>query len=276
MQLGLRVHAAILWTAAAILTPSLADEVVLRTGGVLEGKAFHENGQVRIELETGSIVVPESAVERIVPGPAPADVKAAERTARLQHVTERIASVGLDDAQGLYRIAGDARLAGHPEDEVRSVLGLVLGADPNHAGAREDLGETLYDGRWRPQEEARWLEERRRAADMRERGFVQVDGVWVTRAEADWDEREAEWAELADALEAELDGAAAESSDLAQRLAATEQELAAARAEALMLEDEVHGLECRVADLENRVGHLDGELGACLAELAAVPECDSD
>jgi len=203
---------------------ALADEVVLKNGNRLLGKAFREGSTVRIELDEGVVGVPVSLVEHIVSGMSPAELREQERHERLVWLDWHVDRVDPGDAQALYRIAEDASRQGFPADEVHSVLGLVLGADPDHAGARADLGEVLYDGRWVSREEARRLADLAHDRDMRERGFVLHHGEWLKPQEIDLRLLEQSWRRALDRVEADL-GATREA------LRAAEQDVAALAAD---------------------------------------------
>ena len=195
---------------AANAVPSLGDEIVLKSGGKLMGKAFREEGRVRVELEEGVLIFPEEVVVRIVPGISPAELKARMRQSRLDWVDQRLATAGLEDAQRLYSIAENARHAGFPEEEVRTVLGLVLGADADHAGARFDLGEVRYEGRWVTRAQARELAREDHAREMRSGGFILYDDEWLMPPEIDWREHQKEWQRAIDIAESQRDDALGE------------------------------------------------------------------
>lgn len=262
---------AVLWLDVLFVAGSLAlaDEVVLKSGGRVRGKAVQADGQVRVELESGTVAFPESYVERVIPGTPPAEIKARERRERRAWLQDRLAAVDRGDAQALYSLARAARGAGFPEEEVREVLGLVLGADPDHAGARFDLGEELYGGRWVSREEAHRLERRDHAAEMRARGYVDLNGVWMPRDEAEWRLQQRECAATIEDLESSLDEcdlAVRERDTEALELAQDVSDLEAELEDGLSRESEL--LE-EIEELENKLKRLRWEVHACAVQLEA-------
>ena len=271
---------AVLWFEVLFVGASfaVADEVVLKNGGRILGKAVRVDGQVRVEMESGTVAFPETYVDRVIPGIAPVEIKARELRERRAWVESRLDGIDMADAQAVYAVVRDARASGFPEPEVRDLLGFVLGADPDHAGARFDLGEERYDGRWVTREEARRLEWRDHAEEMRVHGFVEMRGVWMTPEEADWKQREGEWEEQLYEMEVELadaerlvDARQSEVLELESRVAELEQELQIALDERDELEAEVEKLESVATRLRYEVHALAGELDACRRELADVP-----
>ncbi len=73
-----------------------------------------------------------------------------------------------------------------PEKTAEEILKRVISFYPNHAGARKDLGQTLYNNQWMETKAAKELEERDFAARMRERGFMLYEGTWMKPDEANW------------------------------------------------------------------------------------------
>lgn len=244
--------------------PSPADEVILKTGGRLFGTAHREAGWVRVELEQGGVAFPESVVEAVIPGISPAQRKVERRAQRLAWLEARLAATDPANAQMFYRIAEDARRRGFPESELRVILGMTLGADPDHAGARADLGHVRYRGRWLPDERAEQIERRDYAREMREAGWILDRGEWVTPTESEWRHRESRWRAIVSEIETERDRLRRERDGLAALLTSTESELAGAGARIRWLEGDVDRLECDVANLR-------GELGACELALASMP-----
>ncbi|MBI4614606.1 MAG: hypothetical protein HY720_13430 [Planctomycetes bacterium] len=173
----------------ALTSLSPADDVYMKNGGVFRGKATPSGDEVEIDLGYGTIRVALADVDRIVSCPSPLEEKAAREAERKRLLDERLALAGKTDAQALYAVALWARQEKYDEGTVRGVLALVLGADPDHAGARTDLGDVRYGARWLPASEAERLEARDHAERMRAQGFVWFDGQWMPEGEAKWQER---------------------------------------------------------------------------------------
>lgn len=149
--------------AALANAPTLADEVILRGGGVLRGVVV-ERTEARVVVETGPgrVTLPMSRVERVVEG----------RTA-LEGFRERAAELPAGDADGwaaLARWAAERELA----TQAREAWRRVLAFDPEDAEANRALGRVLLDGVWMDEAEA-----------YRARGYVLAEGRWLTPAEHD-------------------------------------------------------------------------------------------
>lgn len=69
--------------------------------------------------------------------------------------------------------------------ESKRIYEAVLKIEPDHAKAHEALGNVLHEGKWVAKQE---LEERLKQAllaEMTAKGLVEVDGVWVDKADVD-------------------------------------------------------------------------------------------
>lgn len=146
----------------AVASPGRADEVLLRSGTKIEGKAKREGDSVVIRVESGEIRLPAETVERIEKSESSSEV--AER---------RRAALDPRDVRGRLQLAAYCREHGLPATE-RALLQEVLELEPNHAQARRLLGYERDGSGWvsrsqqqqqaRAAEEAAWLERQRALA----------------------------------------------------------------------------------------------------------------
>lgn len=150
--------------AAAILAPAsraLADTLVFKGGGELEGDAVRDGPSWRVTLPSGALaIVPAGDVDHVVTG----------ATFRDEYI-RRLNAVDRTDADGLYRLGLFCTDHGL-RAEARVLFGQAIDAVPNHEGARAALNEVFQDGEWLPREEA-----------LRRRGQVPWNGKWVTPEE---------------------------------------------------------------------------------------------
>ncbi len=105
---------------------------------------------------------------------------------RRQVFDARLAATDRHDAAALWETALWARRQGHADDVVRGVLELVIGLAPDHAAAREALGQALHRGQWLPAGEVGRILAAEKAEAMRREGFVLFDGEWMKADEARW------------------------------------------------------------------------------------------
>ncbi|MBI4565607.1 MAG: hypothetical protein HY716_13010 [Planctomycetes bacterium] len=148
---------------AILAGPAVADEVKLRTGGSIVGIAREEGDRVVVELPIGTIAVPRSDVIEIIPG----------RTL-LHAYEEKFAEIqDRRDPEAFYRLAQWAKTNGISR-HVEPLLQHVLSLDPDHEGAREDLGFVRDDGRWLTRSEY-----------LKEQGYVEFRGTWMEAEDRD-------------------------------------------------------------------------------------------
>lgn len=154
-------RAAITLVAAALAATTAADEVVLRSGGRLDGVVVERTrDRVVVEMGPGRVTMPASQVERIVEG----------RSA-LEEFRERAGVLEPGDTEGweaLARWAADHDL----QTQSREAWRRVLAGDSSHPEANTALGRVQVNGAWMGSDEA-----------YRARGYVQIDGRWVTPTE---------------------------------------------------------------------------------------------
>lgn len=162
-------------------TPLAADQVFLKGGGQLTGVVVERSASsVVIEVAPGRLTIPASRVERIVEGQSP-----------LATFQARAAALAPGDAAGWVALA-DWALERGMQTQARAAFERAVAIDPDNAGARRGLGESLIDGRWLGDADAH-----------RARGFVQFQGEWVTPAEREAEIRAQEADAAASASRAE-------------------------------------------------------------------------
>ena len=138
-----------------------ADEIVMRTGGRIEGVIVDQTPtSVVVDTAPGRVTLPMSRVARVV-----------RSRSTLDAWRERSASLDSGDVQGWASLARWAEQAGLGT-QANEAWGRVLLSEPGNAEANRALGRTQVDGAWLPEDEA-----------YRARGFVRFDGRWVSRAE---------------------------------------------------------------------------------------------
>jgi hypothetical protein len=149
--------------ATLVLLPgvSRADEVFTRGGGQISGEIVERRADaIVVDVGGGTIGLPISYIERIVPGPSPMAV--------YRQKAQRLAA---DDTAGWFALARWAR-----EQDLRTqadeALGRVLAIDPDHVAARQALGYVKVGERWMTREEGN-----------RAQGLVSFEGQWMTPAE---------------------------------------------------------------------------------------------
>jgi hypothetical protein len=145
---------------AIALLPAVAraDQVFTRGGGLIEGEIVERRtDSIVVDIGGGTIGLPLTYVERIVPGASPA--------ARFRARAERLAP---DDAAGWLALGHWAR-----QQELRSQANdaflQVLSQDPGNARAHHALGHVRVGDQWMTRDEG-----------YRARGLVSYDGRWMT------------------------------------------------------------------------------------------------
>jgi hypothetical protein len=138
-----------------------ADQVFTRGGGLLEGEIVERRtDSIVVDIGGGTIGLPLSYVERIVPGASPA--------ARFRARAERLPP---DDVAGWLALGRWAR-----QQDLRSQAGEaflhVLSQDPGNPAAHQALGHVKVGGEWMAPDDAN-----------RARGLVSYDGRWMTADE---------------------------------------------------------------------------------------------
>jgi hypothetical protein len=182
----------------AISGVAKADRTYLVGGTVLEGKAKRVGQKVVVEIESGEISLPASAVERIEKG---------EST--VSRFDARYAALRPGDTKARLDLADYCRDHDMRAREHRLLLE-VLEIDESNAAARARLGYVKTEAGWATQAEV-----------MRAKGLVLHEGRWVTPAEVRESER----------LQLEAEVAARRREEADAELAARRSALAAQQAE---------------------------------------------
>jgi hypothetical protein len=190
---ALRRSIAALGLGLALALAARADVVYLRSGGKVEGVVVSDAPDaVKVKTRFGVQTIARSDVDRIEKKETPEQVYA-----------KRLAALRGDDVAGLLELAQFCK----EKDlvaEWKATLEKVIAADPKNAEAQTALGRVEYEGAWiTPAEKAarekqkdvaakraaglveyqgRWVSKEEKEA--LEKGLVQVDGKWVTEAEA--------------------------------------------------------------------------------------------
>jgi hypothetical protein len=154
-------------SVANLANLAAADEVHLDNGEVIEGKAERHGDKVTIELESGRITLSAANVKQIVKRES--SVERADVMARALRPT---------DVAGRMRLAEYCREHGM-RDRERRVLVEVIAIEPNHEAARVRLGHVRTPTGWQTY-----------AEHMRSQGKVERFGQWVSREQAEQQDRE--------------------------------------------------------------------------------------
>lgn len=112
---------------------------------------------------------------------AAAPVTAQSVSALKKELREREAAAK-GDVDALVDLADWARQKGLATDRHR-ILNAVLKLDPDNQRANEMLGLVRYDGKWMTKAKAELLQRKALDAEMKSKGYVEVDGVWVAEDE---------------------------------------------------------------------------------------------
>jgi hypothetical protein len=137
---------------------AFADTVVLKDGGKVVGKVTVTRTEVVVNIRPGMTVsFPKDQVKQIV----------FEKTPR-EEFEERFKKLAADETAGFYSLGLWAKEEGLKE-EAKQCFEKVVELEPDHTGARKELGHVRHEGKWLPYEEA-----------MKVRGLVKHRGRWVT------------------------------------------------------------------------------------------------
>jgi len=155
-------HVATLVFLAAAAVAARADEIVLRNGARFEGQVKESGDTVTVVMDFGSMTFKKMDVARIERG-----------MSALQEFDAKVAELKAKDIEGRYRLGVWAKQK-ELEHRARRLFEEVLERDPDHAGARAELGYRRVGARWVNEDE--W---------KAELGLVLFRGEWVKRETAD-------------------------------------------------------------------------------------------
>ena len=144
----------------ALASSVVADEVVLKNGSAFSGIVREEGDRVTVEMDYGTMTFKK------------VDVRSISRGEDLlgQFQEKARTTTGVKGMLELATWARDKGLGGRANDLYRKILVL----DPDQAEARKALGYEKANGQWLTGDDL-----------MTARGFVKVDGRWVSRETAD-------------------------------------------------------------------------------------------
>lgn len=189
----MRIYGALLLLLSLLASPLRADVVFLKDGREIEGEVEAKGtNEYAIKTRHGTVVVARSQVERIE-----------KRLTPEQELARREQEVAAGDADGWFALSEYA-LEHKLRKDQRRLLEKALAADPEHAPSHEALGHVRHAGQWMTPEarekaiaeaeqeamrarglvlyQGRWVSAE--AREFLERGLVEVDGKWLTPAEA--------------------------------------------------------------------------------------------
>ncbi len=104
----------------------------------------------------------------------------AQSPAQLRGELRSKESAAKGDPDKLFEIAKWAQEVGLAA-ETKRILQAVLKTKPDHEGANLALGNVLWEGKWLPAKEADALRKKALEAEFKEKGMVEVAGVWVEK-----------------------------------------------------------------------------------------------
>ena len=138
-----------------------ADDVFLKGAGQITGRIVARSAtSVEVDVGAGSVTVPLAQVERIQEG-----------RCALDEYHERAQALAASDRAGwlaLGRWASQQGLSKQAEEAYRRVLAIA----PDDPDANQALGKVRLGDRWVSEEES-----------YRARGYVELEGEWITPAE---------------------------------------------------------------------------------------------
>jgi hypothetical protein len=155
---GRRLCAALL-LGLGVAFGARADVIHLHTGGIIRGDIVKETeDEVHVKTLGGAVTtVFRADIERIERNKTPKDV-----------LEDKVKALAKGDAQGRYELglwAKKARL----DAEARALFEEAIALEPNHQGARGELGYTLRQGQWVTLADAQRID--------KERGDSQVEDL---------------------------------------------------------------------------------------------------
>ncbi len=167
MRLSVLVRAAVaallLWALLGFGGLAFADTIHFVDGRKLEGKVISQNDdEVVIKTKYGTQVLDRSTIERI-------DRTKSER----EQYEEKKAQVKDNDAEGHYQLGLWCKENGLPK-ETEAAFEKVIEINPNHAGARKELGYEKHEGKWLTRDEV-----------MEKKGYKKWRGEWVSTEKYD-------------------------------------------------------------------------------------------
>ncbi|MHC4661459.1 MAG: HEAT repeat domain-containing protein [Planctomycetota bacterium] len=146
-----------------LVSTAAADIVILKNGGRIEGEVIDQGDSVLVRIKDGmTTTIQRKDIKEIIIKKSP-----------LQIYEEKSFALADDDLLGHYALGLwclDQGLNKEAEIELEKVIAL----DPEHEGARKQLGHEKADGKWLTKEEV-----------MTQKGFVKYRGKWMKKEEAE-------------------------------------------------------------------------------------------
>jgi len=134
-----------------------ADELHLKDGRIVAGVVARDGDRYTVVDRDKKETIKAAEVERVVKG-----------RCFMDDYAERVARVSKTDPEALYEFGSWLQQEGW-ESRASVVFEQVLVLDPDHRGARRQLGYKLYEGAWVSPDELK-----------RRQGLVEFEGVWYT------------------------------------------------------------------------------------------------
>ena len=192
-RLGSAFLAGVLLALLAAL--AAADVIVLKDGRRIEGQVVKKTStEVVVKTSVGEVTFPRQDVVEIIP----------QKTTQEEYEERLAACKTAEDYYQLGKWCVEQRLKRRAEKLYRRAIEV----DPDHAGARRELGFVEHRGEWvTPAERDRRIAAEYEA-EMKAKGFVLFDGRWVSPEEKDHLEKgevlhEGKWLPKATAMRAQ-------------------------------------------------------------------------
>jgi len=152
----------LLLVLASVTTLLLADTIHLEGGGKIEGTIIAEDEEsYTVKTKFGEVKVLKANVVRI------------ERGSNEEVFQRRLKELRDDDVEGHYELGLWAKEVGLKE-KAKERFEYVLKLDPDHEGARKELGYKKVGNRWVSEEEY-----------YKEKGYVKYKGEWMPKEDAE-------------------------------------------------------------------------------------------
>ncbi|MEW6072372.1 MAG: hypothetical protein AB1726_07190 [Planctomycetota bacterium] len=153
-----------------LVAPAAGDVVVLKDGRKIEGEVVRRTAtEVVVRTAAGEVSFPAAGVAEVL-----------EQKTREEEYRDRLEAC--QSGEDFYRLGLWCREARLPQRAAK-LFARAIEIDPDHAGARQELGFVRHDGEWMTPAERDRRVAAATAAAMQEKGFVLHDGRWVTPEE---------------------------------------------------------------------------------------------
>jgi hypothetical protein len=182
----LLVAVALAGVSLGVTRTGSADVLHLRNGHEIEGTVIEKGDEVEVKVRFGSVTVRRREVDSIERSATPLELyaqkcartnlsdpdavaglirwceeqgleeqaRALREVARGAALERRLVAVRPGNAEELYELAMWAAAQGYGPMVERYILEKCVQIAPEHEAARRALGQTFYEGAWRPAEEA--------------------------------------------------------------------------------------------------------------------------